>query len=100
MEAEKATLEAQNTALQVTPDAANAATVAAEAAAAAAASGSSGGGDVSAAAADTIAKAMKKSEKAKLHEECTFPHGITYPMWPAFDPSVKFDGHGGPPVLH
>ena len=34
---------------------------------------------------------MNKTEKAKLHEECTFPHSITYPEWLAFDLSVKFN---------
>ena len=34
---------------------------------------------------------MKKTEKAKLHGECTFPRGITYPAWPAFDLSVQFN---------
>ena len=70
LEAEKAAIEAANASLKVTADAANAAKVAAEAAAAAAASGSSGGGSVSTSVADTIAKAMNKTEKAKLHEEC------------------------------
>ena len=41
--------------------------------------------------ADTIAKAIKKSDKAKLAEECTFPRGITYPKWPEFHTSVKFN---------
>ena len=73
----KAAIEAVNASLQVTGNAANAAKDAAEAvAAAAAAGGSSGGGGVSTAAADTIANAMKKGERAKLHEECTFPRGI------------------------
>ena len=34
---------------------------------------------------------MKESKRARLYEECTFPRGITFPVWPAFDPSVKFD---------
>ena len=90
LEAEKAAIEAANESLKVTADAANAAKVAAEAVAAAAASSTSGGSGLTSVA-DTIAKAMKKSDKAKLHEECTFPRGITYPEWPPFDPSVKFN---------
>ena len=91
LEAEKAAIEAKNVSLQVTADAAKATKDAAEAAAAAAASGSSGGGGISTSAADTIAKALSKAGEDKLTEECVFPCGITYPEWPAFDPSVKFD---------
>ena len=86
LEAEKVAIEAANASLKVTADAANAARVAAEATAAAAAGvGSSSGGSVLMSVANTIAKAMKKSDKAKLEEECTFPRGITYPEWPPFD---------------
>ena len=73
----------------MTADATKAAKDAAEAAAAA--GGSSGGGGVSTSAADTIAKAMKKTKKAKLHEECTFLCCITYPAWPAFYLSMQFN---------
>jgi hypothetical protein len=40
-------------------------------------------------AAKAIAKAVTKL--AELSEECTYPRGITYPEWPPFDPSVKFN---------
>ena len=92
LEAEKAAIEAKNTSLQVTAAAANAAKDAAEAAAAAAASGSGGGGGgVSTSAAESIAKALRKAKDGELVEECVFPRGVTYPEWPAFDPSVKFN---------
>ena len=81
LKAEKAAIEAANESLKVMADAANAAKVAAEVVAAAAASGSSSGGhgSVSTSVADTVAKAMNKTKKAKLHEECTFPRGMTSP---------------------
>ena len=93
LEAEKVAIEAANASLKVTADAANAARVAAEMSAAAAASGSSdgGGGGMLTAAAKAIAKAVTKAKQAELSEECTYPHGITYPEWPPFDPSVKFN---------
>ena len=80
-----------NTSLKVTANAANAARVVAEATAAAVAGGSSSGGSISMSVADTITKAIKKSDKAKLAEECMFLCGITYPEWPQFDTSVKFN---------
>ena len=93
LEAEKVAIEAANASLKVTAEAANAAKDAAEAAAAAAAEGSSvgGGGGMPTAAAEAIAKAVTKAKQAELSEECTYPRGITYPEWPPFDPSVKFN---------
>ena len=38
-----------------------------------------------------IAKAVKKAKQAELSEQCTYPLGITYPKWPEFDSSVKFN---------
>ena len=93
LEAEKVAIEAANEVLRVTANAANAAKDAAEAAAASAASGSSvgGGGGMPTDAAKALAKAITKSKKAELSEQCTFPPGITYPKWPDFDTSVKFN---------
>ena len=91
MEAEKATLKEQNKTLEVTVEAAKAEAARVAAEEDADAGGSSKGSSGSRSAADAIAKAMKSSKKAKLHEQCTFPHSITYPEWPTFDPSVKFD---------
>ena len=70
MEAEKATLEAQNAALKVTSEAATAAKDAAEAAAAAAAAGGPSAG--------ALADAMLKKAAAKLAEDRTGPRGIAY----------------------
>ena len=42
-------------------------------------------------AAKALAKAITKSKQAELSEQCTYPPGITYPKWPDFDTSVKFN---------
>ena len=93
LEAEKVAIEAANASLKVTAEAANAAKDAAEAAAAAVAEGSSigSGGGMPTAVAEAIAKAVTKAKQAELSKECMYPCGITYPEWPPFNPSVKFN---------
>ena len=94
MEAEKAALEAQNTALKVMSEAATAAKDAAEAAAEAAASGSlssSRSASTAKALADAVAKAAAGAATEKSAKEYTYPCSIALPVWPVFDLSVQFN---------
>ena len=95
LEAEKVAIEAANTALQVTADAAKADAAKAEAARvaaeeAAAAGGSSSGGGVRRLWPKPSPR-PSRSPSSEAQRRVYATRGITYPEWPAFDSSVKFN---------